>query len=64
MGGTPSAENLTRQLAVLEERMRTMQAECRIGIATLAADNAKRDKGNLHWPLGQVTETPAGGIAE
>lgn len=31
------------KLAVLEERMKTMQAEYKTDIAMLAADNAKRD---------------------
>ena len=43
MSGTPSAGDLARQLAVLEERMKTMQAEYKTDIAMLAADNAKRD---------------------
>ena len=59
MSGTPSAEDLARQLAVLEERMKTMQAEYKTDIAMLAADNAKRDaehakrdKDNLRWQVG------------
>ena len=47
MSGPPSAEDLARQLAVLEERMKTMQAEYKTDIAMLAADNAKRDKQQL-----------------
>ena len=59
MSGTPSAEDLARQLAVLEERMKTMQAEYKTDIALLAADIAKRDaehvkraKDNLRWQVG------------
>ena len=47
------------KLAVLEERMKTMQAEYKTDIAMLAADNAKRDaehakrdKDNLRWQVG------------
>ena len=43
MSGTPSAEDFARQLAVLEERMNTHQAEYRTDIARLAEDMAKRD---------------------
>ena len=52
MSGTPSAEELARQLAVLEERMKTMQAEYKTDIARLAEDIAKRDKDNLRWQVG------------
>ena len=43
MSGQPSNENLAGQLAVLEERMNTHQAEYRTDIARLAEDMAKRD---------------------
>ena len=39
----PSVEDLARQLAVLEERMETRQAEYRTDVARLAEDMAKRD---------------------
>ncbi len=38
-----------RLLAVLEERMKTMQAEYWTDIARLAEDMAKRDKDNSRW---------------
>ncbi len=37
---------LSRDLAVLEERMKTMQAEYKTDIARLAEDSAKRDAGH------------------
>ena len=43
MSELPSNPGLARQLAVLEERMKTMQAEYRTDIARLAEDNAKRE---------------------
>ena len=43
MSGTPSAEDLTRQLAVLEERMKTMDERYDKGWALLREDMAKRD---------------------
>ena len=41
MSGPPSTEDLARHLAVLEERMKTTQAEYKTDIAMLAADYAK-----------------------
>lgn len=66
MSGTPSAVDLAGQIAVLEEHMKTMQAEYKTDIAMLAADiakrdaehakrdaeHAKRDKDNLRWQVG------------
>lgn len=43
MSEAPDNHELARQLAVLEERMNTMQAEYRTDIARLAEDMAKRD---------------------
>ena len=43
MSETPDIHQVTRQVAVLEERMKTMQAEYRTDIARLAEDMAKRD---------------------
>ena len=43
MSEAPDNHELARQLAVLEERMSTMQAEYRTDIARLAEDMAKRD---------------------
>ena len=43
MSEPPSVHDLARQLAVLEERMNTMQAEYRTDIARLAEDMAKRE---------------------
>ncbi len=43
MGGAPDIHALARQLAVLEERMSTMQAEYRTDIARLAEDMARRE---------------------
>ena len=39
----PSTVELAAKLAVLEERMKTMQAEYKTDIARLAEDNAKRE---------------------
>ncbi len=39
----PCTVELATKLAVLEERMKTMQAEYKTDIARLAEDNAKRD---------------------
>ena len=66
MSELPSNHELARQLAVLEERMKTMQAEYKTYIARLAeimakrdaeaakrdAEAAKRDKDNLRWIVG------------
>ena len=59
MSGQPSTEDLARQLAVLEERMKTMQAEYesaldrfRADMAAHREDSAKRDKDNLRWQIG------------
>ena len=43
MSATPDTHGLAWQLAVLEERMKTMQAEYRTDIARLAEDMAKRE---------------------
>ena len=43
MSAAPDNHALDRRLAVLEERMNTMQAEYRTDIARLAEDMAKRD---------------------
>ena len=43
MSEAPDNHELARQFAVLEERMKTMQAEYRTDIARLAEDMAKRD---------------------
>lgn len=43
MSEAPDSNELARQLAVLEERMNTMQAEYRTDIARLAEDMAKRE---------------------
>ena len=43
MGGQPSVEDLARQLAVLEERMKTMDERYDKGWALLREDMAKRD---------------------
>ena len=43
MSGQPSTEDFARQLAVLEERMNTHQAEYRTDIARLAEEMAKQD---------------------
>ncbi|MBC6438046.1 MAG: hypothetical protein GDA52_07890 [Rhodobacteraceae bacterium] len=40
---TPDIHSIARQLAVLEERMNTYQADYRTDIARLAEDMAKRD---------------------
>jgi len=40
---TPDIHTIARQLAVLEERMNTQQADYRTDIARLAEDMAKRD---------------------
>ncbi|MBC6438595.1 MAG: hypothetical protein GDA52_10815 [Rhodobacteraceae bacterium] len=40
---TPDTHSIARQLAVLEERMNTYQADYRTDIARLAEDMAKRD---------------------
>ena len=57
MSETP--QGLAVKLAVLKDRMKTMQAEYKTDIAMLAADNAKRDaehakrdKDNLRWQVG------------
>ncbi len=39
----PGTVEMAAKLAVLEERMKTMQAEYKTDIARLAEDNAKRD---------------------
>ena len=59
MSEPPSTTDLARQLAVLEERMKTMQAEYesaldrfRADMATHREDSAKRDKDNLRWQIG------------
>jgi len=59
MSGAPDNHELARQLAVLEERMNTHQAEYRTDIARLAediarrdAELAKRDKTNIQWMTG------------
>lgn len=49
MSKVPDNHELARQLAVLEERMKTMQAEYKTDIGQLAADIAKRDKANIQW---------------
>ncbi len=51
MSEAPDHHELARQIAVLKERMNTMQADYRTDIARLAEDNAKRDKDNLRWQL-------------
>ena len=43
MSDAPDNHELARQLAVLEERMKTMQAEYRTDIARLAEDMAKHN---------------------
>ena len=43
MSDTPDTHGLARQLAILEERMKTMQSEYRTDIARLAEDMAKRE---------------------
>ena len=43
MSGAPDDHGLARQVAVLEERMKTMQAEYKTDIGRLAEDMAKRD---------------------
>ena len=39
----PNVHDLAVQMAALEERMKTMQAEYKTDIARLAEDNAKRE---------------------
>ena len=43
MSGAPDNHELARQLAVLEERMKTHQAEYKTDIARLAENIARRD---------------------
>ena len=66
MSAPPTPVELARQLAVPEERMKTMQAEYKTDIALLSqqmaedraeaakrdAEAAKRDKDNLRWQVG------------
>ena len=63
MSDTPDTHELARQLAFLEERMKTMQADYKTDIAMLgkqiAARDAElgkqiaeRDKDNLRWQVG------------
>jgi len=70
MGDAPDNHALSERIAVLEERMKTMQADYRTDIARLAEDMAKRDKGNQRWVVGfgiaQIAITIAaigGGVA-
>lgn len=48
----PCTVELAAKLAVLEERMKTMQAEYKTDIARLAEDIAKRDRDNTRWMVG------------
>ncbi len=43
---------LAKEVAVLEERMNTKQAETESALDRLRADMAKRDKDNLRWQIG------------
>ena len=63
MSGAPDNHEIDKRLAVLEERMNTMQAEYKTDIARLAEDAAKRetrlvedmakrDKENTRWQIG------------
>ena len=59
MGDTPDTHGLARQFAVLEERMKTMQADYKTDIAMLGkqiaerdAEQTRRDKDNLRWQVG------------
>ncbi|MCY4167735.1 MAG: hypothetical protein OXE82_05595 [Rhodobacter sp.] len=59
MGDAPDIHELARQVAVLEERMKTMHAEyegaldrLRADMERRDADAAKRDKDNLRWQIG------------
>ena len=61
--GTPDTHGFARQLAVLKERMKTMQADYKTDIAMLGkqiaerdakrdVEQARRDKENLRWQIG------------
>ena len=59
MSEPPSAHDLARQLAVLEERMEGHQARYETGLERLErkmaerdVEMAKRDKDNLRWQIG------------
>ena len=62
----PDAHELARQLAVLEERMNTIQAEYRTDIARLAEDMAKRDVRSAQdrwWQTAIVSAVVIGAVA-
>ena len=54
MSGTPDIHGLARQQAVLEERMKTMQAEYQTDIGRLAEDMARRETRQLGYTVGAV----------
>ena len=63
MGEAPDIHHLARQVAIPEERMKTMQAEYETGLERIAGENkaalerlerriAERDKDNTRWQIG------------
>ena len=52
MTDTAETARLSERISVLEERMKTMQADYKTDIARLAEDAARRDKDNLRWQIG------------
>ncbi len=52
MSGEPDINDLARQVAVLEERMKTRQAEYESALDRFRADMAQRDKDNMRWHVG------------
>ncbi len=59
----PNPHELALRLAVLEERMKTMQAEYKTDIARLAEDAAKRDLG-YRTDIARIAEDAAKRDAE
>ena len=52
MSGAPDNHVLARQIAVMEERMNTMQADHSATLERFRTDMEKRDKDNTRWQIG------------
>ncbi len=54
-----NGESLRLKVAVMEERMETMNERYDKGLALLREDNAKRDTTNTRWLIGIITAATA-----
>ena len=63
LGGEPDIHGLDRQIAVLEERMNTHQADYKAALTEFRNEMVKRDIANLRWIIGMMIALGGIGVA-